>query len=198
MAGVSLQIYDLATGAWNAARGGLVASQAVVRHILNTIVMGVSPTAKAVPLKVAEDGTLASSSTIAGIDPTVTIPVTFTDAVIGVRGPALGGIACIAVTAVAGSYNIAGDAAVGAAVTAQRIIRLYADGSDIYYGWSADGVPVIDPAAVAGNTRCSVIPAGQYRDERPPTVGGVLQGFIHYKTPTNMTGTLRVYASSTV
>jgi hypothetical protein len=111
-----------------------------------------------------------------------------------VVGPAFGRIASIAVTSTAGNTDISADAYVGADLIAGRQLRLRAVGADIYYAWSNTTSTVDDTARGATAGKCVCLPAGQYTDERPPIVGGVLYKYLCYKTATGTSGVLTVRA----
>jgi len=119
-----------------------------------------------------------------------------------VRGPKLAKSHVLAVTSSSASTDMSASAAIGTDLSAGRMLRLHADGGDVYYAWSTDGTGTIDDTATgAGATVCGVIPAGQFRDERPPfdvtatiTIGRIWP-FLYYKTASG-TAKLRVTITS--
>lgn len=114
-----------------------------------------------------------------------------------VVGPTLSGVHVFAVTSTQADADMATSAAVGVAVSNGRMLRLRADGCDVYYAWAQADALTIDDAATGTNTgTCGVIPAGSYVDERPPCIGGAICSWLYVKAATGATGKLRVSVSS--
>ena len=87
----------------------------------------------------------------------------------------LGKIRAVAVTTTSTRHNLAVTGTeVWADVILGRMLRMYADGNDVYYAFnSADAGTVDETNTTAANaTQCACIPAGDFRDVRPPYIKG--------------------------
>lgn len=119
-------------------------------------------------------------------------------------GAAVGKVRALAVTSTTSNVDVLTLAEVGADVGFGRMLRLRADGADVYYAFGNAAQALDDTNTTAGNAgQCDVIPNGQYVDVRPPYVhqnpvaGGsvILQQLystLNVKTRTGTTATLRV------
>jgi hypothetical protein len=107
-----------------------------------------------------------------------------------------GQIAAIAVTSTAGYVDLSTHGALGAAVIAGRLLRLTADGADVYFAFAADHATAIDDTNVDStpgtDARCDVLPDTQSIVGRPPIGYPIL----HYKTASGATATLRISVAS--
>lgn len=111
-------------------------------------------------------------------------------------------IRAIAVTTSSANQDLAATPTeIATHVAAGRMLRLRADGGDVYYCFYKDGSLTIDQTnTTQGNSaQCDLIPAGQFVDVRPPYVqpaGGLgqLWSFLYYKG--SVACTLRISIAS--
>lgn len=89
-------------------------------------------------------------------------------------GPMLGKIRAVAVTTSSARHDLAALAEFGTGNELSRVLRLEANGGDVYYAFNTSDAGTVDEAnTTAGNaTQCAVIPDGQFRDIRVPYVRG--------------------------
>ena len=121
-----------------------------------------------------------------------------------VIGSAQGQTKAFSVTSTAANVDLSADGNLGVAFKAGRMLRLRADGCDVYYFFGADNAQTIDDTKTGATNpeqQCDVIPNGQYVDVRPPigALSGNLKGkwtFLYYKSATGASGKLRVTISS--
>lgn len=110
-------------------------------------------------------------------------------------GPILARTACIAVTATSAAVELSADVNVGPAFLDGQLLRLYADGADVYYGFAVDGTTItaIDDASTGTTAgRCQCIAKGTYVDVCMPWLNGSPCTFLYVKTATGATATLRI------
>jgi hypothetical protein len=119
------------------------------------------------------------------------------------RGPLFGVIACIAVTATAGSVDVFTNSTswpLDADAVGGRKLRLYADGADVYYAWSDAADTIVDTATGATAGKCQCIPKGTFVEEYIPRKGSgdtrLGAKYLCYKTASAATATLRVSVCS--
>lgn len=117
-----------------------------------------------------------------------------------VCGPPAGRTSVIAVTSTASKTDVSQDANIGADVIAGRMLRIRAEGCDVYYSWYRDNSISIDDTAASGTTVPGLIPAGQFVDERPPIGAAsatdarlVKWTFLNLKSASGLTGKARIY-----
>lgn len=115
---------------------------------------------------------------------------------VDVCGPAFGRVAVLAVTDTSAAADLSANAYVGADLLAGRMLRLRAEGCDVYYAWSTTTSTVVDTATATTAGKCDVIPNGTYVDERPPIVGGTICPYLVVKAASGLSGKLRIRASS--
>lgn len=111
-------------------------------------------------------------------------------------GARLGGTRALAVTTASQNVDLATltefttQGTTGYLIKQGRMLRLRADGADVYFAFGIDGSGSIDETNTTASTatQCDYIPAGQYVDVRPPMslpVAGALPGgrctFLYYK-----------------
>lgn len=116
-----------------------------------------------------------------------------------VVGPILTRTACIAVTSTSAAVDLSADAQIGPSFAGGQFIRLYADGADVYYGFSFDNTTVtaIDDTATGVTAgKCQCLAAGTWIDVCMPWLAGQPCKYLYTKTKTGLTATLRISPSS--
>lgn len=94
----------------------------------------------------------------------------------------LGKIRAIPVTTSSVIFDLSASTEVWTDVQGGRMLRLRADGNDVYYAFNFTNTGTIDETnTTQGNaTQCAVIPAGDYEDVRVPRVEGPAGGLCQY------------------
>lgn len=111
-----------------------------------------------------------------------------------ILAPQVGSIAVVATAVAVVSLDLTTRTELAEAFTSGKFITFCADGGDVYVAFSnAAAAIAIDPAAVAGNTQCYLLPQGQ---ERPFRFRNGFH-FMKYRSAAG-TPTLRMYVSSFV
>ena len=111
----------------------------------------------------------------------------------GVKGPAINGIAAMAVTTTTAGTDLSLATQLGAGIKKGKFITLVADAAVFFFFNTSDAGTVDETNTTAGNaTRCFLLPANTPLRVLVPSGG---YHFIRYKTATG-TATLRAYISS--
>jgi hypothetical protein len=112
-----------------------------------------------------------------------------------VVGPRFGNIEALPVSTTSAATDVSVLASVGGDVAACRMLRLRANGCDVYYAWSTAADTIDNTATGHAAGVCSVLPNGQFVDERPPFLKGVLCKYLIVKAASG-SGALVVSVSS--
>lgn len=101
-------------------------------------------------------------------------------------GAQLGKVRAISVTTSSARHNLAALTELSAAVDRGAILRLRADGDDVYYAFNtADSGSIDETNTTASNaTQCDMIPAGDFIDVRCPRIADTLATWLLVKGPT--------------
>ena len=111
--------------------------------------------------------------------------------------PVFGRIACIAVTSTSAATDLSADATAGKEFINGQMIRLYADGADVYFAFSTENASTIDDTATGASAgKCGCIPAGTSQDFCCAWLNGAQCKYLYTKTKTGLTATLRITTSS--
>jgi hypothetical protein len=116
-----------------------------------------------------------------------------------VVGPDLQACAALAVTATTAKPDLSADAYVGKSFSDGQFLRFYADGADVFFGFSVDDstVSALDETATGSTAgKCQCLPAGTWVDMCMPWRNGTPCKYLYTKTKTGLTATLRISASS--
>lgn len=114
-------------------------------------------------------------------------------------GPIVTKTAALAITSTTAKPDLSADANVGKEFLNGQLLRFYADGADVYYGFCVDDstVSALDDTATGTTAgRCACITAGTYVDHCLPWLNGQAHKYLYAKTKTGLTATLRIFASS--
>ena len=92
------------------------------------------------------------------------------------KGARLGNIRAIAVTTSSAITDLSASTEIWNDILAGRMIRMRADGGDVYYAFNTANSGTVDQTnTTPGNaTQCDIIPAGQFIDVRPPYAANAL------------------------
>ena len=111
-------------------------------------------------------------------------------------GPIIDTTACLAITSSTGgtAVDLTADANVGTAATNGQLLRFYADGNDVYYGFADvnNHAAIVDTSTGTTAGRCQCIAKGTFVDHCLPWLNGSCQKYLYAVCKSAATATLRI------